>query len=512
MSDVLQDARTSPRNSESRRSNPRPKKSKQINNPLQLGITRFLTTLQSEHDQDDQIKELCSFLTQTPHALPKRYNIYPPLLLLPSSFLASEKASDQHPETTRQQNPWNSLVITLSNTSCDQLWRCLNSAFQKDGITHIAIGAPIELEINDSHGGRENILRSPTGITPVYGDFGAVPSSRHRSPNVEDQTSQPSYSSTLWVQSIQNGGIIQTWAPMWTMFSRGNIKEKARILTGAPTIPSVVGSSSSTASTTPTFHGLDGPDGILSQSLSEIAVVDMYVGIGYFAFSYLKRGIGRVIGFELNPWSVEGLRRGAERNGWDCEVFTIPQIDTSLQPSDRILPEPHSTEDSTSLLTTLFNPQQLHRLQSTILNPRIKLLIFHGDNRHSLPIITYLQNFITHHPSSPPWLPIRHINLGLLPTSLPSYPLSTALLLSTSNKRGGWIHVHENVEIEGIEQKKNGIVEKIEELIEKKNEEGSGWRVECVHVERVKSFAPGGIWHCVFDIWVWKDGESGQLA
>lgn len=37
--------------------------------------------------------------------------------------------------------------------------------------------------------------------------------------------------------------------------------------------------------------------------------------------------------------------------------------------------------------------------------------------------------------------------------------------------------------------------------------EGDGWEVKCVHVERVKSFAPG-IWHCVFDVWIHRGGKG----
>ena len=90
------------------------------------------------------------------------------------------------------------------------------------------------------------------------------------------------------------------------MFSRGNIREKARILGQIRLNQSP-------------FSGLC--SGELSQDLCEIDVVDLYVGIGYFALPYLRKGVRRVFGWELNGWSVEGLRRGCIRNGFECAVF-----------------------------------------------------------------------------------------------------------------------------------------------------------------------------------------------
>ena len=47
------------------------------------------------------------------------------------------------------------------------------------------------------------------------------------------------------------------------------------------------------------------------RSLGKSVLWDLYAGIGYFAFSYAKAGVGKVLCWEINPWSVDGLRRGA---------------------------------------------------------------------------------------------------------------------------------------------------------------------------------------------------------
>src|SRR5690606_18256943 len=111
---------------------------------------------------------------------------------------------------------------------------------------------------------------------------------------------QEDLENAFWVSTKQNG-IFQTWAPRYTMFSRGNITEKARILD---------------------FHRGDAGLERRKKSLAALKglwAVDLYAGIGYFVFSYAKRGM-RVLCWEINPWSVEGLRRGALRNGWKVKL------------------------------------------------------------------------------------------------------------------------------------------------------------------------------------------------
>jgi tRNA wybutosine-synthesizing protein 2 len=194
-------------------------------------------------------------------AFPEGYSIYPPLLLLPHNALASPV--------------WQTLMA--SDPSFRAVWTHVAA---KLGVTHIAINSPIPLQA--SNPADENILRSPVHMTPLHASFGPSPT-----PQTLTSPTPADFTSALWVRTTQNG-IHQTWAPMYTMFSRGNIREKTRVLH----FPDVRGS----------------------------AVVDMYAGIGYFTFSYKKAGCSLVVCFELNPWSVEGLRRGAEMNGWTCRI------------------------------------------------------------------------------------------------------------------------------------------------------------------------------------------------
>ena len=518
------------------------KKNRPSRNPLQTAILEFLANSIAERNGDcfsEERQSLAEYLVDHASDLPKRFTLYSPLLLLPSNFFPSSLKSQVQAFSRTSQtgaeshNQWHKFVSGLDYKELRNLWSQIAKTFRKDGVTHVAIGAPIQLELpgNESSGTAENVLRSPIGITGVYGDFGLAPSNAECSGDDENDECASEFNKALWVSTIQNSGIIQVWAPMFTMFSRGNIKEKARIITGvSPTTQSAYHPPVAAASSTTTTHVFPGLADELSQPLSKISVLDLYIGIGYFAFSYLTRGVGLVIGFELNAWSVEGLRRGAERNGWACEVIRLPPF----FPKDRR----NNHYNSGPIIA----PEALHKAVTALRNPEIRLLVFHADNRWSTTILPLLQNSLSAtetETENGTWKPIRHINLGLLPSSLPTWSHACKLLLLLSlhpqspqhQQRGGYIHIHENVESENITTRAEEIIEKFETFIreviiendlreedgdgveaeEKGGREGNriqreegieiGWKIECLHIERVKMYAPG-IWHCVFDVWI----------
>lgn len=302
-------------------------------------------------------------------------------------------------------------------------------------------------------------MRSPSNLVPLYGDFGTNPGSAaattQRSEGSERcQPTESELKTAFWVRTAQNGGIIQTWAPLYTMFSRGNVVEKARIL------------------------GLDDRkrfDGLDEESLggkpADMSVVDMYAGIGYFVFSYLKRGIGRVWGWEINGWSVEGLRRGCRENGWEVKVVRVGE-DGDVEGGMGALADRLKEDD--------------------------RVVVFHGDNRFAGDVILKVKWELEKRGS---WKRVRHVNLGLLPTSRPSWEGAVRVL---EPELQGWIHVHENVDVKDIEAKRDEMVKELDTLVSK-HHEGSPpcWkqRIECRHVERVKSYAPG-VMHCVFDVYI----------
>lgn len=374
-------------------------------NPLHKAIHAALSTLPDSIFTTSNVTRDALILS-----FPDGYSIYPPLLLFPPNALTSP--------------PWTTLLATHGQASSilQLLWSSLASAMN---VTHIALNSPIPLL--QSSLPSANILRSPLNITPLFGDFGTTPTEENK-----QHPSQQDFDTALWIGATQNG-IHQVWAPLYTMFSRGNIREKTRVLGFAGQ-----SGTSTSASSSPVGR-------------EKAAVVDMYAGIGYFAFSYRATSFRPIFCFELNPWSVEGLRRGAEKNGWLCRIYTEHDI----------------TDGNVD-----------------VSGDDVDFHIFQTSNEHARSILA------THQTTIPP---IRHVNLGLLPHSRDSWRDAAALV---DREMGGWIHAHENVGVGEMEERKGEIERIFQGYLD---EEGSGRKVRVEHVERVKMYAPGVV-HCVFDV------------
>lgn len=388
-------------------------------NPLAQTISHWLHELPYEKCEGSFASDIVLSYSWT-------YAIYPPLLLLPPTTLSNLSSIFASKGQSRPED-----LFSL---------HCLLSREFKT--SHIAVNAPIlasaSQEASVPVGGHPeaNILRSPTGLAPVYGDFGPALPLDHV-PTITE------FSLAFWCTAQQNG-IFQTWAPRYTMFSRGNISEKARILDLKTLTEKKLG-----------------------RRPEETSAVDLYAGIGYFAFSYAKAGVGKVLCWDINPWSVEGLRKGAKGNRWDVQVINDGQMSKEIM----------------------------------IRNER--LVVFQESNVHAARRIASMKDMIP---------PIRHVNCGLLPSSKEGWEVAVQVLDPT----GGWIHAHENIAKRDIEGRTEEIVRIFDQLVMKHclYELGEQWRVECEHVEKVKSYAPG-VMHYVLDISIMPPGRcnrAGDLA
>ncbi|KAG0645768.1 tRNA wybutosine-synthesizing 2 [Hyphodiscus hymeniophilus] len=378
----------------------RKRKAKDVN-PVESAIRAWLATLPAE-----LVESLGLSIERLLDAAPKRWVVYPPMVLLPSGSFG-----DDH----------NALTRGLEEEHRNGLWREVVARIgKKEGkgiLTHLAANSGIPLNKRDGEE-TENFLRSPSGLVMLYGDFGPGLISREGRPSRED------FERAFWVSTKQNG-IIQVWAPRWTMFSRGNVKEKARLLE---------------------FHSSQDLRSrkVGKEELVKQVVADMYAGIGYFVFSYMGMGIGRVLGWELNSWSVEGLRRGALANGWSIKVVTVGEewVDSGE-----------------------------------------RIVIFEEDNKEALARLIH---------GRPDTLgTVSHVNGGLLPTSEASWKMSLDILGGN-----GWLHLHENVGVNDVELRRVEIEGMFREWLRGK---GDAREVTIEHVEFVKTFAPN-VWHCVFDV------------
>ena len=335
--------------------------------------------------------------------LPSRHCKYSKLLLLP--------------QYTFEPLIWQDLLKRLDKNAQLELYGEIAKAMK---VTHIAINAPIPAEAAAGGTRSTNILRSPSNIIPLYGSFGLK--------DLTDPTPEE-LKSCYWVNYTQNE-ITQYWCPLYTMFSRGNISEKTRLLR---------------------LSTLEPPDVDPEKS----SAVDLFAGIGYFSFCYLKRGFKNVLCWDLNPWSLHGMEKGALTNGWDIRLVKPKR-------GDRLLDE----------------------------GPIEQILAFEEDNDQALTRIQKIRHRVP---------PVRHVNCGLLPSSLKSWRTALRVL---DPELGGWVHAHENIDPTTVDRRAEEIVKVFKAYAETEAyEQGrSPRKVKCKKKNHVKSFAPKRE-HFVFDIW-----------
>lgn len=313
--------------------------------------------------------------------IPTRYSIYPPLLLFNNS------------STKCFTNATFINIISEYKIDLSGYYHSLLSDFiPATDMSIVAINKPI-LE--------EDTMRQPHNLEILY-----------KAIDITDDE--------IWCHLKQND-IWQVWNPMYTMFSRGNIKEKKRVLD--------------------TFKDVKGND-----------IVDLYCGIGYFSFSYLKLGCRNIFGFELNPWSITGFWKGYDlNNGFGC-----------------------------------YNRTNCH--------------VYNENNEMSIQRITEYRDTLPNHNL----LRIRHINLGLLPSSKQGWPIAIRIL----SDHNDWVqcplvtlHIHENVSIDDInsDQFIKETLTKLGKISTETNDDSHNYKYEAIHLEKIKTFAPD-VWHICLDV------------
>lgn len=385
----------------------------QVSSSLKRISTETLTTLSLSH---------CILLK----TLPSSFYVYEPMLLLPARAFAHES--------------WSRLLQTLERSpdEHDAFFSCLARSMK---VTHIAIDGPIPFQTPLSAGvdtrvASQNVMRSPTNLQPVFGDFG-----QHLPAYPVYHPTKDTFREAFWVFTKQNG-IYQTWAPRFSMFSAGNVTEKARILN----LESVNGA---------VRYGQEFHQGS--------AAVDLFAGIGYFAFSYAKAGVQKLLCWDINPWSVEALCRGAKLNKWGAQVMPLSEN------------QPQRKGDSDS------------SWQGTL-----RFLVFNESNIHAKCRILQMRPFLP---------PIRHISCGMLPSANPAWETAVEAVDPTL---GGWVHLHETTRDTEASTRAKDILTKISEYFndirtDTVNSGDQSPRLD--RIEKVKSMGPKLI-HVVLDIWI----------
>lgn len=364
------------------------------------------------HALNDLPKDLLPSLSLCPatliQTLNASYNIYRPLLLLSPTTLA-------HPS-------WTTLLTSLDPHPHHKTV-FFSTIAHRMRVTHIATNAPIPA-LSAPH--TPNRLRSPANIHPLHPPSFASPQTRHETP--------------LWVSAAQNA-ITQTWAPLHTMFSAGNTREKARLL-HHPGVAAAVRQGRATG--------------------RGCAAVDLFAGVGYFAFSYAKAGVDAVLCWDLNGWSVEGLRRGAVANGWDVDVRGFSGEGEGGRRGRDV--------------------------------PRSRIVAFHEDNANAVGRIADLRG----RGELPP---VRHVNCGVLPTAEGAWGVAVEAL---DGELGGWLHLHESVREGSLDARVETVVAGVRGLARRGYERREVRLEEAV---RVKSVGRRVV-HVVLDVWVGGRGAA----
>ena len=415
------------------------------------------------------------------HEAPTRYLVYPPLLLFsPGAFTGSpswtaflglncDTASSEH-ANTENTNPYSSKSNPLAQFFFEKLLARLapkpvsvhsNTSTQQT-LTHVAENAPIPDKLD--------ILRLPSRLIPLYPfDKAAFGDS---SGNDSDAPTSNDKDTGFWCTTTQNG-IKQTWAPMHTMFSRGNIKEKARVLAFA--------------------KANDNGNGTLNPIAT---AVDLYAGIGYFTFSYAaSKRFKSVLCWELNPWSIRGLVKGTKLNKWDVlEVTTTTSV--LEKPSG---PNETQTVGSNDWASKV----QYHdgsAMPTTLSSTPPCVVVFNEDNVNALERIkqaTLCQQASTSSSTTTKLRPyITHINMGLLPNAHLAF--STAIEISLySAAPAVYLHIHENVAVDGFDSWISTTTSVLQSLVDGSSDIPTA-NVTFKHLEKIKTYAPG-VWHICGD-------------
>lgn len=437
-------------------------------NPISAAVQEWLA--QSHPDLSNAEPTKAEFQAEALVAeAPKRWVIYEPMVLLPSGSFTTPR--------------WREILAKVSEGSEHDLWRRIlhNIGAKMPGkTTHLAVndGIPLTLAAPPSEPedtcstglqqDKENVLRSPIGLRTLYGDFGPETIAR-------SAVSEEDYDNAFWACTKQNG-IHQTWAPRWTMFSRGNVKEKARLLAfhESPPPPPPKTKTPTTPPGAPHLpHRVRSRAAAQGTGTTATWAVDLYAGIGYFVFSYARLGM-RVLCWELNPWSVEGLRRGARANGWSVRVVRAPE--ELARPTGEV-----------------------------VAGGDAAIVVFLEDNRHAARRVAELR-------AAGLDLPVVHVNCGLLPRSDDSWGAARAILGEGEGEgegRAGWLHLHENVGFKDIGRRRSEIQGLFDEWDRGGEDQHAERTAEVEHVELVKTFAPD-VWHCVFDVYITRSSRENH--
>ena len=328
--------------------------------------------------------------------------------------------------------PWSDLLSNLEPDETESIF--LATCDQR--LSHpSSANPPPELPRHDS--GVSGVAVTEDDTKPLHRSDGAStpPANSATATSIRERPTQDDFNNAVWVSTRQNG-IIQYFAPRFADPRRPNAAENARVLHMSGVRSAVVARNTPKACT----------------------VVDLSAGSGSFAFSYAAAGVQKVLCWDPNPWSIEGLRRGAVKNGWHTRIHAGDNTNVKIHSKTRVM-------------------------------------AFAEPGDRALARIKGLRDLLP---------PVRHVNCGASPTSHAFREIAAAVL---DPKIGGWIQVHETCRMEEVVCRANEIKAEFEIIVEGldrgrghlTNAKGTKRKTVMQHVQRIGSDVPG-MFHCIVDI------------
>jgi len=211
-------------------------------------------------------------------------------------------------------------------------------------------------------------------------------------------------------------------------------------------------------------------------------IVDLYAGVGYYTIPFLVHGGAKhVHALEWNPFSVVALKHNLARAGVSASRYTVHEGDNRIT----VLGESSQSPSFPSPFALTVAPPPPH--------------IAHKD----APVSNMLPPDLAQKPSRNASLSgiANRVCCGLLPSSAEGWPLAAHVLNKTC---GGIIHVHENIHEDLLQnwahvQLCNAFELLFQALADSETGAASRMSVKCVHLEKVKSYAPRVV-HVVADL------------
>ena len=246
-----------------------------------------------------------------------------------------------------------------------------------------------------------------------------------------------------WV-TVKENGVAFSFDITRVMFCSGNVTERTRMAA-------------------PPVH---------DRGANEEVIVDLYAGIGYYSVPFLvhHKRTKHVHCCEWNPDSLVALRFNLEANGVDPSRYTIHAGDNRLTMGFVV---PSNTSD-------LIGGSGLGGSGGKCSTSSAAMA--RGTDQRKTTSLCGIAD---------------RVNLGLIPSSEEGWPLAVAALKPT----GGWVHVHDNVKDGDVGAWSTALCATFTALGKAEWGGNHAWAVSCVHVERVKSYAPH-VLHVVADLWI----------